>query len=729
MHTVDNEKIRQMAGVRVGRVRTPAGLAGGAILSLSLAATIAGADTPTNALTKSSTYMTVGCAGCHGVQAEGGFGPALSGLAFIYKWRGQGTAALASYIRANMPPGDAGSLSANESVSLAKLLLRDGETPAQKAAILTHAATTDDSPNSERLSLIEPEVNFDTVYQTEIKRRNDFMGHLRPVTDAMLKKPPPEDWLIVHRTYDSSGFSPLHEIDVSNVAHLQLAWALALPTGSNGITPLAHDGVLFINSSGTVMAIDAVSGDVLWKFSSPVELAPLGPPVTQPRGMAIYGYTLIVPTSDNHVIALDIRQGKPIWDTSIAASGGALRITGAPIVVRGKIIQGLSGCVISNECAVIALDAVTGKEVWRFKTIPDAHEKNGDTWAGMPSEERTGASVWGSASYDTQTNLIYVGTAQTYKVTALMASKAVSRLNSALYTNTTLALDPDTGRLVWHYQHFAREVWDLDWVFERTLMTIPTSKGPRRVVATMGKIGIMDYLDAHTGAYLNSFDLGMQNLVKEIDPVTGAKKIDPAFEPELNHVTAICPFATGVRNWPATSFDSRTNLLYVPYLRACMNFVWKQADGYDITMGLKVPDGEDRNYGGVAAVDVITRKLQWKSKYRGPAQSAALATGGNLVFEGGRDRIFRASESSTGKVLWELKLDQIASSTPITFMAGNDQYVAVTTGAGNPNEVTSRSLTPEIEPAGPGVRLWVFKLSSNTNLGATDKSPDCSLSH
>src|SRR5581483_5091978 len=183
-----------------------------------------------------------------------------------------------------------------------------------------------------------------------------------------------------------------------------------------------------------------------------------------------------------------------------------------------------------------------------------------------------------------------------------------------------------------------------------------------------------------------------------------------------------CPYAVGVRNWPATSFDPETGTLYVPYSRSCMNSIWARGGGFDISYGLVPPPGDDRNLGGIAAIDITKRRLRWRLERRDLPQSAALSTAGGLVFEGFRDRTFVAYASATGQPLWKVKLDQVTSSTPITFSHAGIQYIAVTTGAGNPNELVTRALTPEIEAAGPGVRLWVFRLIDRTPSASTSAS-------
>ncbi len=689
-----------------GRLR--ASSAGAALVGLALAARAGSASSPDPGLAE-PLYME-NCASCHGLTRGGGeFGPPLSGGGFQSKWGRAGHDALRDYIRQNMPPSDPGSIDGARATALAAFLL--GSSAGASASASSSQAARGAMPTvPESGTMIENEINTDAVSRETALAREAMLRRLSPVTDAMLAEPPEGDWLSFRRTLDGAGFSPLREIDAGNAPNLTAAWALALPNGTASTTPIAHDGILFVNSSGTVEAIDGASGDILWRFTRIAKVTPLGPPISQPRGMAIHGELLIVPTSDNHVLSLDMRSGRMVWDTVIAPAGGALRITAAPIVVPGLVIQGISGCAGSGDCFVTALDAATGRIVWKTRTIARAGTRDGATWAGLPDDQRFGGSVWSPASYDAATDLIYVGVSQTYYIAGLMKVAGRTPANSALYTDSTLAIDPSTGRIVWHYQHMDRDVWDMDWSFERILMTVPGRHGPRRVVATMGKLGILDILDAKTGAYISSFDMGMQQLVTRIDPKTGYKTTDAALEPELDRIKTICPSPTGVRNWPPLSFDASTQRLYVPFMRSCMSYVWKSGGGFDIAYGVRPPDGEDRRLGGLAAIDLAANAIVWKRQYRGPYLAAALATAGGVVFDGGRDRYFRASDARTGQPLWQFRLDQEPNSVPITYLAGGRQYVAIATGSGGPLEVTTRSLTPEVNVGGPGVRLWVFKL-------------------
>jgi alcohol dehydrogenase (cytochrome c) len=648
------------------------------------------------------------CAVCHGTGLGGtSFAPALTGEDFGAKWASHPDD-LTEFVKKTMPPANPGGLPSQSYDDIVAHIK-------EKNGFLRPTAKSSDQPSIRKpgAPLFTVVANNDDVYKDAVAARTDLLQALAPVSEEMLRQPPPGDWLSYRRTDDSQGFSPLRQINNSNAGALTLAWSAALKPGTNGITPLVHDGILFVNSNGTVTAFDARSGDALWSFSRDATVVPYGSPITQPRGIGLFEELVIVPTLDNHVIALDARSGKIIWDRLIPGLQDGLRITSAPLIVKGKILQGMSGCAGSSEpggCFIVALDARSGKELWRFHTIarPDPSE---DSWNNAPLGQRFGGSLWAPPSYDAKTGLVYFGPGQTYRISTLMLPDgARNDKNAGLYTDTTLALDSDTGKLIWHYQHFAREVWDLDWAFERTITDIVYRNSLRRVVMTIGKLGIMDVLDARTGQYLFSHDLGLQSLVTSIDSKTGWKHTGPAVEPEVGRWINICPDARGVRNWPATSYDEAKQILYVPVARACMNFKWLKGQEWEMTTAILPGDNVNGKFGGMIALDIANRRVTWSRYQRSIEASAVLATAGGLIFEGDRARHFRASDSASGKILWDWRLDNVPSASPISFMADGVQYVAVTTGGGNPSDARAAALTPEVEPAKPGTTLWVFKL-------------------
>jgi alcohol dehydrogenase (cytochrome c) len=429
---------------------------------------------------------------------------------------------------------------------------------------------------------------------------------------------------------------------------------------------------------------------------------------------------VIAPTPDRHVIALDMKTGKVVWDHEVVpAAQTGQRLAGGPIVAHGKVIQGVANCNdLKGGCWIVGLDAKTGDEVWRFNTIARPGQPGGDSWNGAPVDERFGGSVWNAGSYDPDLNLVYIGVAQTYDAgTLLLPHPQKGESADGLYTNSTLALDPDTGKLVWHYQHFNRDVWDLDWAFERVLVDLPVGGATRKLSVTAGKLAIFDAVDRANGQYLFSRDMGLQTLVKSIDPKTGKKIIDPALEPVADKTVSICPHSGGAKNWLATSYDASAHVLYVPLVESCQDFTWKPrsldrtaAGGSDMNFVVKARPDSDGNFGRVEAIDLGTGKVLWTRRGRTPQSSSLVATAGGVVFEGSRDRQFRALDSSTGKELWSWPLNAPPSSTPIVYSAHGQQYVAVVAGGGNPHDITWRAMTPEIVDPADGVTLYVFKL-------------------
>jgi alcohol dehydrogenase (cytochrome c) len=563
-----------------------------------------------------------------------------------------------------------------------------------------------------------------------MKSRQDTLDKLTPLTDAAMRAPAKGDWLMWRRTYNGQGFSPLAQIDRQNAARLTSAWTWSLAQSPNEITPVVHDGVLFVASGGRIEALDGATGAVLWRYVRPRISTSTAAGHTL-RSIALYENMVIAGTPDGHDIALDMKTGKVVWDHEvIPASDRGPRLDAGPLVAHGKVIQGVSSCNnIKGGCWIVGLDARTGAEIWKFNTIARPGQPGGDSWNGHPVDERFGGSVWNAGSYDPDLNLVYIGVAQTYDAGTLLEPNGPKGQNAdGLYMDSTLALDPDTGKLVWHYQHFNRDVWDYDWAFERVLIDLPVNGRERKMSVTAGKIAIFDAIDRTNGQYLFSHDMGVQNLVKSIDPKTGRKIIDPQFEPVSGKTVSLCPHSGGAKNWLATSYDASTHVLYVPLVESCQNFTYTArspdkvaAGGSDLGYVVKARPDSDGNFGRVDAVDLTTGKLLWSRRGRPPQSSSLLATAGGLVFEGARDREFRALDSRTGKALWSYGLDAVPSSTPITYTAHGQQYVAVVAGGGNPHDLTWREMTPEITDPAEGVTLYVFKLPAAAGAGAAKK--------
>lgn len=657
------------------------------------------------------------CGSCHGVNLNGGeFASALKGPTFSQNWGGKNADELFSYINTKMPPANPGQLGPNVNAAIVAYILQQngiqpGGTPlptdaAALAAMQIPRGATQRSAPMMPLSPLAPPM-------PPLILPNPLDG-ITPVTADLLENPPATDWLIWRRTYDDHGFSPLKQIDKRNVGNLQVKWAWSLPPGPDEGTPLEHDGVLFLESYGDhVQALNAVTGDLLWHYSRQL---PSDARTAQKRNIAIYEDKLLVPTSDDHLIALDVKTGNVIWDTPIADYKKGWQVTGGPLVAKGKVMQGIAG-QSPGGCWIIALDLNSGKEAWRFYTIARPGEPGGDSWNGLPLEKRSGASVWTAGSYDPQLNLVYFGTGQTYDTGPMLHLVHQPGItNDGLYEDTTLAFDPDTGKLVWHFQHVHNDQWDLDWAFEQQLINLPVDGVNRKLVVTSGKMAIYEGMDAATGQYIFSHDLGIQNVVTSIDPQTGEKTINPEVVVGDGKPHTICPHPGGGRNWNATSYDSSTKILYVPMVESCMDLIpAPPGQRGNLTSGvnwfIRARPDSDGNFGRIEAFNLETKKVLWTDRQRAPHTTCALATAGGVVFAGSLDRYFKAYDAANGKVLWQVRLNDVPNACPITYSVNGKQYVAMTVGSGGPQTATFPVLVPEIQnPPDRGAEVWVFEL-------------------
>jgi alcohol dehydrogenase (cytochrome c) len=541
------------------------------------------------------------------------------------------------------------------------------------------------------------------------------LDKLTPVTDALLNNPPPGDWLTWRRTYDDLGFSPLKEIDRGKAANLRVAWTWSLPAGANEMTPLVHDGVMFVFGFGDrVEALNAATGDLLWHYAR--KLPEDARPAVK-RNVALYGDKLFVGTSDAHMVALDIKTGRVVWDHAVADLKAGYGISGGPLVAKGKVMQGVAGRAAGGNF-IVGLDANTGEEAWRFYTIARPGEPGGESWNGLPLDKRNGGSVWTAGSYDPELNLAYFGVGQTYDTGPLVHPAAQSGLTrDALYTDCTLAFNPDTGKLVWYFQHVPNDQWDLDWAFERQLIPLQINGVTTKLAITSGKMALYDALDAATGKYEFSIDLGLQNIVTAVDPKTGAKTINPKTLPGDGETKLVCPHAGGAKNWTPASYNPSTQILYVPLVESCMDMIpVKAGERASLSSGVRWAVrprlDSDGQYGRVMAINLATRKVVWTQRQRAPITTGVLATAGGLVFEGSIDRLFQARDASTGTVLWQQRLNDVPNSAPISYAVNGKQYVAIAVGNGGAIPATWQPLVPDIQnpPDRGGSAVWVFEL-------------------
>jgi alcohol dehydrogenase (cytochrome c) len=437
------------------------------------------------------------------------------------------------------------------------------------------------------------------------------------------------------------------------------------------------------------------------------------------RAIAIYGDRLFVPTSDVHIVALDIRTGKEIWDTAVGDYTKNFGMTGGPLVAKGKVMIGTNGRAPGGNY-IMALDTATGQEAWRFYTIARPGEPGGNSWNGLTLEQRNGASVWIPGSYDPALNLAYFGPAQTYDTGPLrnLSDEGDNITNDALYTDATIAINPDTGKLVWYFQHQPNDQWDLDWAFERHLVRLPVNGTQTTVVVTGGKQAIFDAMEADTGRYVFSMDLGLQNVVTAIDPKTGAKRVNPQLVPGDGQTKFVCPHAGGAKSWLPSSYNPDTKTLYIPMVESCMDLTPVAPGGRGslstgVRWTLRPRPDSDGKYGRLQAINLETRTSTWIERQRAPQTTGTLATAGGVLFAGALDRTFAAYDAASGKQLWKARLNDVPSSSPISYSVNGRQYIAMVVGNGGAHAATWPPLVPEIQnPPDRGAAVWVFELGS-----------------
>ena len=381
-----------------------------------------------------------------------------------------------------------------------------------------------------------------------------------PVTDAMLRDPAAEDWLMLRHDYSATSYSPLTEITPDNARRLTLEWIWPMRDGgTNQPAPVVHDGTIYLaNTGGIMQALDARTGNLIWEHHVGAEVSPRG--ITLYQNMLIFqsaGEWAVRPQA-GRLIALDARTGETVWNVEMP---NVYATNSGPIVAKGLLIQGGGTCTVyeKTKCSISAYDAATGAQRWLFSTIALDGQPGGDSWGGLPDLYRAGGEAWITGSYDPELNLTYWGTAQAKPW--MPASRGMATTDVALYTSATLALDATTGDLKWHYAHAPGETFDLDVVFERVLV----NAGNEKWVLSVGKDGVLWKHDRATGEYLGHAETVFQNVWASFDPETGRPRYRPdILEHKVGEWIDACPSTAGGKNWHAMSFHAPTRQLIIP---------------------------------------------------------------------------------------------------------------------------------------------------------------------
>jgi alcohol dehydrogenase (cytochrome c) len=546
----------------------------------------------------------------------------------------------------------------------------------------------------------------------------EILTSYAPVTAERLKRPEPQNWLMIRGTYDGWGFSPLDQLTPANVARLEPVWMMA--TGmdrGHEAPPIVNNGVMFVSTpANQVLAIDVRTGQLLWRYRNPpppdmINLHPTS------RGVALWGDKVLFARAEAVLVALDVRTGREVWSAVVEDNRKGYYISLAPLVADGKVLVGASGGELGVRGFVAAYDVETGKPLWRTFTVPAPGEPGSDTWpAGGEQWKTGGGSVWVTGNYDPETNLAYFGTGNGGP---WMGDQ---RPGDNLYTASTIAIDVATGAIKGHHQYSPNESWDWDEVSPPIL--VDYTRGGRSVkgLIDVARNGYLWFLERSAGpiTFVEAKPYVKQNVFRGVDPKTGRPDVDPEKKPGTGKTASFCPSIWGGKNWPPIAFSPRTRLIYVPANDNLCGTITGQNVRYvaggafvGATTTMQVQPGAE-HIGEVQAWNVDTGQRVWTHTYgMSPNWGPMLATAGGLVFTGGtNDRRFHALDASTGKLLWEFPTPSGVIGQPSTFMVDGKQYVAVQSGWG----IDARAMQGRLNALFPGKfpevpeggSIWVF---------------------
>ena len=554
-----------------------------------------------------------------------------------------------------------------------------------------------------------------------------------------------KDWLVHGRTYDGQRFSPLDRITPDNAARLGLAWYADLDTTrGQEATPLVIDGMIYVSTAWSkVKAYDGRTGKPAWEYDPqvPGEAAVKACCDVVNRGLAAWGGQLFIGTLDGRLIALDRRTGKPLWSVLTVDPASPYTITGAPLVIDGRVIIGNGGADMGVRGYVTAYDARTGRQLWRFHTVPDnpAHgpqpaylERALPTWKGEFWKLGGGGTVWDSMAYDPALDLLYIGVGNGAPWNQALRSPGGG---DNLYLSSIVAIRPATGEYVWHYQETPGETWDYTATQHIVLADLEIDGRQRKVLMQAPKNGFFYVIDRETGQLISARNYVPVNWADGIDPVTGR----PLFRPEARYdqtgkPAMVTPSSGGAHNWQPMAFDPRNRLVFIPAQITSGLYVpasgWRAQprgfnSGTDFTASSMPADREIRRKaresvtGMLIAWDPVAQKERWRVDYPGPSNGGLLATAGGVIFQGTAGGAFNAFEAATGRKLWSMDAQTGILAAPVTYEIAGEQYVAVMVGWGSifalgpPGVISTKSgALPNIS------RLLVFKLGGKAKLPA-----------
>ena len=552
--------------------------------------------------------------------------------------------------------------------------------------------------------------------------QNATNGHGTPmwttVTDERLRNAASDPgWLMYLRTYDGQGHSPLAQITTANVSKLHVVFthSVSIPEGYEA-PPIVNGRTMIVTTPMDRMyALDAVTGKKLWEFDHDQDIPKVALRTVccdmVNRGVALYGNNAYMATLDNHVIAVDARNGKVVWDKTMNPPGVGYAMTGAPLAVHGKIIIGDGGGEYGSRGVIFALDAKTGNEVWRFYTVPSRNEPGGNTW---PNDTylHGGADPWVTGSYDVQTNTLLWGTGNPSPWLWLQHP------GQNLYSDSLVALDPDTGKLKWYFQETPNDPWDYDAAATWVQADVPIKGVTRKIVYEFSRNGWLYVLDRTNGDLIYMRRYVTATSVLGYDRAHHIGIVDEALKPRIGQAIFTCPAFFGGNNWWSFTYDPQLHYAITPGMRTCMTLAGQQppkafnAGAFQTNEAFKVmPDPKAYGFGALQAYDLTTGKRVWHYETKMPWTDGTLSTDGGLVFSGTPDQKFYAFDAKTGKVLWVFHARSGFVGQPMSYEVDGKQYIAVQSGYGGVAPFWGQAkVAPMFKHIPLGGTLYVFSL-------------------
>jgi quinohemoprotein ethanol dehydrogenase len=551
----------------------------------------------------------------------------------------------------------------------------------------------------------------------------------------------PGNWMSHGRTYNEQRFSRLQQINDQNVGQLGLAWYMDLDTRrGQEATPIVVDGVMYFSTAWSkVFAVNAATGERLWSYDPkvPPEWAVNACCDVVNRGVAVWRGKVFVGALDGRLIALDAGTGKPVWETLTIDPHDRYTITGAPRVVKGKVLIGNGGAEMGVRGYVSAYDAETGKLAWRFYTVPGdpskpfenpAEEKAAKTWTGEWWKLGGGGTVWDSIVYDPELDLLYIGTGNG---TPWNRRARSPQGKDNLYTTSIVALKPDTGEYVWHYQEVPGDAWDYDAAAPMILAEVTISGAPRKVLFQAPKDGFFYVLDRATGDVISAKPYTTVTWASGIDPTSGRPIENVSARYEEGKAAPLAPGPLGGHSWHSMSYSPQTGLVYIPVQEA--GFLYKSQEHFEaknlafntaidfVAGGMpQKPDVKksilDSIKGHLSAWDPLQQKEIWRVDRPSPVNGGILATAGNLVFEGTAQGALEAYRADKGGKLFSAETQSGVVAAPITYTVGSDQYVAVVVGWGGVFPLASGEPALKAGRTQNISRVLAFKLGGKASL-------------